>query len=960
MRVSDGWDSSTSAAFNTPFSQGNASFGCMPHDFSPHPPGYHAPEPEYLLRSVTAPAVLESRVFRKKVKCDAGKYFTAREHSDQLVVSWSSRMRQLTKTSEDRALIRKPLMKLPVWASPSDAEVDGIIDCMAHFTFCAGESLMAPGDAGKCFFVVHAGHLEVSVEGQNARFMGRGDSFGGWALLSDSTDPTTIVAKEDSSVWAIDAISFRGLCATRAQKRDAENRCLLDGIRLFDGLSVQQKARVGETALHTEVHEAGTRILTQGDEPTMMYSVKAGLLGVFSARRKANLACAAAAANAVAAVDAGTPLENGIEASDLGCKVAQLGAGNSFGKGAAICGKKTSSVSVVTETRCELVCIDTKELKEVLGDDLAKVLDISLVFTCLEQSPFISQFSVPQKLHIARATQISEYHPGEPIGEDDPLEFVIVVSGRICKRSGTEGELATPFLEHGQLREMESFSHATNQEPLKRYSSRRLRISSGSCSSVGDFDELVAGPLGAKIATLTQESLSIALREVGISRSTDEVVEHARATLLARKVPIFHHLSDEQIDSLVQSFILVELERSAIVFEQGLAATDFWVIAKGEVEEVVDDQQVAIIGKGGHFGIHSLLFHEPRRSTVRVLSQYAVLWQLEGETFDSIITGNIRQEMVQHLQLRTADVELKDLRHMRKIGEGGFASVRSVVHRHAQLRYALKRVRKQNEEVTALVSRECALLAELDHPLILQLVKTFETRKSFYILTELLTGGDLLDALDRIGKPLDRAQTQFYTGSLVLALEFLHGKNIVYRDLKPENVMLDGQGYTKLIDFGTAKKLDDDQARTYTLVGSHHFMAPEIIRGRGYGTEVDIWSLGVMMFEFVCGYLPFGRDIDSSRGMEILKASQVENLIFAKFYYDSCGKSFIREMLRKEPERRFGTDVRGYERIRDHEFFIVERPGTLFDRIIARQLLAPYLPTGELPLSSDGSQFSDC
>merc|ERR1712100_112506 len=130
------------------------------------------------------------------------------------------------------------------------------------------------------------------------------------------------------------------------------------------------------------------------------------------------------------------------------------------------------------------------------------------------------------------------------------------------------------------------------------------------------------------------------------------------------------------------------------------------------------------------------------------------------------------------------------------------------------------------------------------------------------MLQEVIPGGELHAAIRTIPHVLNRAQGQFYTGSLVLVLESLRNRNIVYRDLKPENVMLDAQGYLKLIDFGIAKKLDEHNRRTFTMIGTPHYMAPEVMRGKGYGTEVDIWSLGVIHFEFVCGFLPFGDDLD--------------------------------------------------------------------------------------------------
>ena len=95
--------------------------------------------------------------------------------------------------------------------------------------------------------------------------------------------------------------------------------------------------------------------------------------------------------------------------------------------------------------------------------------------------------------------------------------------------------------------------------------------------------------------------------------------------------------------------------------------------------------------------------------------------------------------------------------------------------------------------------------------------------------------------------------------SLILCIEYLHIRSVIYRDLKPENVMVESDGYLRLIDMGTAKQLKQTNGlRTFTIIGTPHYMAPEVMLGKGYSFAVDIWTLGILMYELVCGSLPFG------------------------------------------------------------------------------------------------------
>ena len=96
---------------------------------------------------------------------------------------------------------------------------------------------------------------------------------------------------------------------------------------------------------------------------------------------------------------------------------------------------------------------------------------------------------------------------------------------------------------------------------------------------------------------------------------------------------------------------------------------------------------------------------------------------------------------------------------------------------------------------------------------------------------------------------------------MILCMEYLHSRNIVYRDIKPENIMVDSYGYIKLIDMGTAKFLKSKAGKTFTIIGTPHYMAPEILSGKGYSFPVDIWSIGICCFEFMCGGVPFAEVI---------------------------------------------------------------------------------------------------
>ena len=133
-----------------------------------------------------------------------------------------------------------------------------------------------------------------------------------------------------------------------------------------------------------------------------------------------------------------------------------------------------------------------------------------------------------------------------------------------------------------------------------------------------------------------------------------------------------------------------------------------------------------------------------------------------------------------------------------------------------------------------------------------------------------IRGKELFDVIRDIGV-LTKSQTLFYGASIMLAVQYLHQRKFVYRDIKPENIMVLENGYIKIIDFGTAKAIED---KTKTTMGTPHYMAPEMILGTGYSFEVDYWAIACCMYEFICGGVPFADDSEDT--MEIYIAIKNE------------------------------------------------------------------------------------
>jgi cGMP-dependent protein kinase len=143
---------------------------------------------------------------------------------------------------------------------------------------------------------------------------------------------------------------------------------------------------------------------------------------------------------------------------------------------------------------------------------------------------------------------------------------------------------------------------------------------------------------------------------------------------------------------------------------------------------------------------------------------------------------------------------------------------------------------------------------------------------------------------------LESPQAAFYISSMILSIEYLHSFRVVYRDIKPENIMVNEKGQLRLIDMGTAKVLGSkgEIARTYTILGTPHYMAPEILLGKGYGLKVDLWSIGVCLFEFMCGMVPFGDECEEP--YDVYQQVISQKLSFPSYFYVPKNKNAAKMM----------------------------------------------------------------
>ncbi|KHN74903.1 cAMP-dependent protein kinase catalytic subunit [Toxocara canis] len=293
----------------------------------------------------------------------------------------------------------------------------------------------------------------------------------------------------------------------------------------------------------------------------------------------------------------------------------------------------------------------------------------------------------------------------------------------------------------------------------------------------------------------------------------------------------------------------------------------------------------------------------------------------------------------------TIKLNVDDFDRICTIGTGSFGRVYLVQHRASEQYFALKKMAIR--EVVSMrqtdhVHSEKRLLTRLSHPFIVKMYCACWDKYNLYMLFEYLAGGELFSYL-RASRTFSTSTARFYAAEIVSALEYLHSKNVVYRDLKPENLMLNKDGHLKMTDFGFAKEVVD---RTWTMCGTPEYLAPEVFDNKGHDMAVDWWSLGILIYEMLVGVPPFrGNSLD-----DIYEKIISGKLRFTRSF-DLFAKDLVKKLLQIDCKQRLGNLKNGASDVMNHKWFT----DIDWDDVLNMKLTPPIIPT--LYSSGDTGNF---
>jgi len=487
-------------------------------------------------------------------------------------------------------------------------------------------------------------------------------------------------------------------------------------------------------------------------------------------------------------------------------------------------------------------------------------------------------------------------------------------------------------------------------------------------SSFGELALLYDSPRSATLKCVKECTLWVlprnAFKQVACLSLNQRIKEYSE---LIGKIPaISRTFGSENLDMLADAIEEVTILQGDFLCEEGDDVGQIFVIYKGECEMETEDQVIRL-SRGDWVGEEQVLRGSAASFTVKAVSAEVTALVLD---YGGLKTATFAQKKIKkathicspenplckesfadHLlqdsvaRAASAEVALKDgpkvnitsMVRLGVLGEGSFGRVLLLKDSETSQMHALKALGKQQiseANMAQHVTNERQVMSVLDSDFIVRLYASYQDDTYIYFLLEPVMGGELFDVYSEMGFFGSQVHARFYIACITLALEHMHSKRVIYRDLKLENCLLDAKGYCKLTDLGISKMV---LGKTYTICGTADYFAPETLKQTGHNRAVDWWAVGVLLFIMSVGRSPF----DAEDVTEIYK-NIIKGFSKVKFPHTVTSdlSDVIKSLCRKKPEDRVTMLKGGIETFKEMPWF----SSLSWEEVTNRTLTAPYIP----------------
>ena len=789
--------------------------------------------------------------------------------------------KEYSLSPEEEEKIIKILKNQIVFQGVSPEILSVIAHDMIMLTIPEGKIIYDINDDGNFFYIIGKGSVVVNIQDNDSNTLSQWNAFGEISLFTEKKREEIIITKEEVELYIIDGESFRDIQKRNNEIILKERYNFLNNIALFESLDKISKYNVAQKLTKKEFN-INSKIISKGERGDKLYIIKEGIVSC----------------------------KIGLQ------EVRKLSNNEYFGQNAILIDvKRGADIIALQKTICYE--ISKEDLKEALTQDYIEIILFCFFKSALEKNTNLKNIFIESLLHeIFNCFSIQQYSKNEHVYDPkskapvraNNKKLILVLEGSLFKDNNL-------LADKGKI---------LGEELLN------------------DINQTISEDIYANPDAITFEANIFDIAKIlKIDLNTDKdnkekPLNILRAINKLKKIYLFKNLSDKTLESIAAGMKKQKFKPNEYIIEENTVGEQFFLIIKGRVRITVKGEFIRDLDSGDCLGENALLTDNVMRTASAVALEKVLCYVLSKNEFQVILNDdNTRDYLLRKLALQDTEISLSSLHYIKFLGKGKFGTV-SLVHNKKNV-YAIKAISRKSVEREKILAKyfvnERKIMLSLDHPFIIKMVKSMKNKHFCFLLIEFINGTNLDEYLSRRESKQNVYETQFYIGSMLLMLDYLQKKFIAHRDIKPSNIMIDSNGYLKMIDFGTAKVLTD---YTSTIIGTPHYIAPEILQGRGYSLSCDFWSIGICMYEIFYGKYPFGNY--ANEVIEIYKEVLKKDFSFpAENSRVANVNSFIRSLLNKKVNER----ICNVSKLKKKAFF----EGFEFDKLNDFKLKPPHKPS---------------
>ena len=778
----------------------------------------------------------------------------------------------------DEEILTKLLKKQVIFQNTPSEILSIISSEMFFLKVPEGKIIYDIDDDGNFFYIISKGKIIINIQNGEDNTLKQWDTFGELSLFVEKKRNEIIITKEYTELYGIDSESFRDI-----QKRNNENILkerfnFLNNISIFECLDKISKYNVAQKLKKVEFKN-GEKIITKGEKGHKLYIIKEGIVSC----------------------------RIGFQ------EIRRLNNNEYFGQNAILIDAERGA-DIYALQKCICYELSKEDLKEALTDEYVEIILFCFFKNSVENNITLKSIFIESAMHeIFKCFKIVIYKKHEKIYDpksNDNLKslnkkIVIIIEGSLFKSD-------ILLANKGKIIGEELFNDYNN------YSITEDIMAYPDCIT-----------LEANIEDIAK------IMKIDLGKEAETNLNELRSVNKLKKLYLFKTLSEQTLKLIAKNMKKQKYKPGEYIVEENTYGDTFYLISKGRVQIIKNNEIIRELDNGDCFGENVLLTECEKRTASAKAFDKVICYVISKKEFDIILSdGNTKEYLLRKLALQDTNINLSDLHYIKFLGQGKFGSV-SLVHNHKNI-YAIKAISRKSVEKEKMLAKyfvnEKKIMLSLDHPFIIKMVKSMKNKYFCFLLIEYINGKNLDEYLSGRNTKQNIYETQFYIASMLLMLDYLQKKFIAHRDIKPSNIMIDSNGYLKMIDFGTAKILTD---YTSTIIGTPHYIAPEILQGKGYSLSCDFWSVGICLYEIFYGIYPFGHY--ANEVVEIYKD------ILKKDYSFPCESmktanvnALIKDLLNKKVNER----VCNVSKLKRKAFF----DGFEFDKLNDFKLKPPYKP----------------